>query len=111
MESSLEARDVAGALSAAQRRLKAAASRPERQVDDWFEEDPEPAGPAPAPVEFDLNSAGFDELRAGGLSVTQAKRLLAHRERSGGFDAVDELDAIPGFPRDFLAELKQRATL
>jgi DNA uptake protein ComE-like DNA-binding protein len=34
--------------------------------------------------------------------------VLAHRERSGGFESLDELDSIPGFPRAFLEELKSR---
>jgi DNA uptake protein ComE-like DNA-binding protein len=34
--------------------------------------------------------------------------VLAVRERSGGFSSLDELDSIPGFPKDFLDDLKQR---
>ena len=43
-----------------------------------------------------------------GLSVTQAGRVLARRERSGPFSSVDELDLIPGFETDFLEQLKSR---
>ena len=54
-------------------------------------------------------SAGtYEELRALGLSVTQAGRVLARRERSGPFSSVDELDLIPGFDADFLDQLKAR---
>ena len=42
------------------------------------------------------------------LSVTQTGRVLSYRERSGGFKSVDELDSIPGFPKDFLMRIKER---
>jgi DNA uptake protein ComE-like DNA-binding protein len=58
-----------------------------------------------------LNSVTFEELRSQGLSVTQATRLLAHRERLGGFKSVDDLDQVAGFPPDLLATVKSRATL
>jgi DNA uptake protein ComE-like DNA-binding protein len=82
-----------------------------------------PLAVPPAPVEGDtaerasdgepndpvrLNEASFDDLRALGMSITQAKRVLRHRESGGGFTSVDELDAVPGFPRLFLADLKDR---
>src|SRR5206468_3759251 len=35
-----------------------------------------------------LNTASFEELRAANLSVTQATRVLAHRERLGGYSSV-----------------------
>ena len=37
--------------------------------------------------------------------------MLAYRERFGGFTSLDELDEIAGFPRDVLAELKQKLTI
>jgi len=43
--------------------------------------------------------------------VTQATRLLAHRERLGRFGSVDDLDQIPGFPQDLLEDLKGRSTV
>jgi DNA uptake protein ComE-like DNA-binding protein len=58
-----------------------------------------------------LNSVTFEELRSQGLSVTQSTRLLAHRERLGGFSSVDDLDQVAGFPPDLLATVKSRATL
>ena len=60
---------------------------------------------------IDLNSVTFEQLRSQNLSVTQATRLLAHRERLGGFSSVDDLDQVAGFPPDLLADLKSRATL
>ncbi|MGH2950691.1 MAG: ComEA family DNA-binding protein, partial [Solirubrobacterales bacterium] len=65
----------------------------------------EPAG------DLNINSASYEELRGLGLSVTQTGRVLAHRERAGGFSDLDELDQIPGFPRAFLAEIKRQLTL
>jgi competence protein ComEA len=73
-----------------------------------------PADPAPPPgsaTPVSLNSASFEELRDVGLSVTQTGRVLAHRERGGGFTSLDELDEIPGFPQDFLEQVKPRLTV
>jgi succinoglycan biosynthesis transport protein ExoP len=55
----------------------------------------------------DLNQASFEELRELGMSITQAKRVIAHRE-SENFESLGELDDLPGFSRAFLAELKLR---
>ncbi len=60
---------------------------------------------------IDLNSVTFEQLRAENLSVTQATRLLAHRERLGRFGSVDDLDEVPGFPQDVLEDLKRRSTV
>jgi competence protein ComEA len=57
-----------------------------------------------------LNTASFEQLRNAGLSVTQTGRVLAHRERAGGFTSVDELDEIPGFPQEFLDQVKPKLT-
>lgn len=74
---------------------------------------PEPTSPPPSAGGdmIELNVVSFEELRAQGLSVTQATRLLAHRERVGRFSSVDELDEIPGLPREFAEDLKRRSTL
>jgi DNA uptake protein ComE-like DNA-binding protein len=72
---------------------------------------PEPAAPASGGGEVNLNSVTFEQLRGQNLSVTQATRLLAHRERLGGFSSVDDLDQVAGFPEDVLADLKSRATV
>jgi DNA uptake protein ComE-like DNA-binding protein len=37
--------------------------------------------------------------------------VLAYRDRVGGFKSLDELDAIGGFPRAVVAELKLKLTL
>ena len=70
--------------------------------------------PAAAPAfgsTIDLNSVTFEQLRAENLSVTQATRLLAHRERLGRFGSVDDLDEVPGFPQDVLEDLKRRSSV
>ena len=72
---------------------------------------PAPAPPAPTGGTIDLNAVSFEQLRAENLSVTQATRLLAHRERLGGFQSVDDLDQVAGFPEDLLADLKSRSTV
>jgi len=67
---------------------------------------------APAGGEqMNLNTITFEQLREQNLSVTQATRLLAHRERLGGFKSVDDLDQVAGFPVELLEELKTRATV
>ena len=58
-----------------------------------------------------VNTASFEELRDLGMSVTQTGRVLAFRERNQGLKSLDELDAIPGFPRGFLDDIKQKLTL
>ena len=47
-------------------------------------------------------------LRRLGMSVTQATRVIAYRERQGGFESLDDLDAVPGIPKNMLAELKEQ---
>ena len=42
------------------------------------------------------------------MSVTQANRVIAYRERLGGYGSLDDLDSVPGFPPGFLAEVKSR---
>jgi DNA uptake protein ComE-like DNA-binding protein len=76
-----------------------------------------PAPPAPEPPtaasgsSISLNSVSFEQLRSQGFSVTQATRLLAHRERIGSFQSLDQLDEVPGFPQDQLEDLKRRSDL
>ena len=60
---------------------------------------------------INLNVVTFEQLRGQGLSVTQATRLLAYRERLGRFNAVDDLDQVPGFPQDVLIDLKRRSNV
>ncbi|HKF83497.1 MAG TPA: helix-hairpin-helix domain-containing protein, partial [Solirubrobacterales bacterium] len=71
-----------------------------------------PSFGAPAGGEqINLNSVTFEQLREQNLSVTQATRLLAHRERLGGFKTVDDLDQVAGFPVELLEDLKTRSTV
>lgn len=58
-----------------------------------------------------LNSATFEELREAGLSVTQATRILAYRERFGGYGAVEDLEKVPGFPADLIESLRDRLSV
>jgi competence protein ComEA len=71
----------------------------------------QPAAPPPGGAQVNLNSVTFEQLREQSLSVTQATRLLAHRERLGGFQSVDDLDQVAGFPQDVLEDLKSRSTV
>lgn len=50
----------------------------------------------------DMASGTTERARA--TDVKGGKRL-------GGFDSVDDLDCVPGFPKSFLTELKDRVTL
>jgi capsular exopolysaccharide synthesis family protein len=59
----------------------------------------------------DLNEVTYEELRALDLSTTQAKRLIAYRERQGGFSSVDDIDDVPGFPDELRDGLKRRVTV
>ena len=58
-----------------------------------------------------MNEATFEQFRGLGLSVTQATRVIAYRERKDGFDSVDDLEAIPGVPKDVLNDLKGKLTV
>jgi capsular polysaccharide biosynthesis protein len=60
---------------------------------------------------IDLNNATYDELRTLDLTITQAKRVLAYRERRGGFSSVDDIDDLPGFPDEVREELKRQVTV
>jgi capsular exopolysaccharide synthesis family protein len=71
-----------------------------------------PARPRRAPDGLvDLNHASYEQLRGLDLTITQAKRLIAYRDRRGGFDTLDDIDDVPGFPDDVRDELKSRATV
>jgi competence protein ComEA len=61
--------------------------------------------------QINLNTVTFEQLREQNLSVTQATRLLAHRERLGGFKSLEDLDQVAGFPGDLLEDLKRRSTV
>ena len=86
---------------------------PEPEAASQPEPEPEPQ-PVVEPGVADgvsLNSASYEQLREVGMSVTQTGRVLSFREKAGGFKSLDELDSIPGFPQDFLDDLKTRISL
>jgi receptor protein-tyrosine kinase len=92
--------------------LRPAARAPRRRP----RPEPQPAIERPAAVQLpdgpvDLNAVTYEELRALDLSTTQAKRLLAYRERAGGFSSIDDIDEVPGFPDAVREGLKQRLTV
>jgi DNA uptake protein ComE-like DNA-binding protein len=73
---------------------------------------PEDASPRPkAEGSLSLNSATYEELRALGLSVAETGRLLAERERMGGFGSLDEVSSIRGLPQTLIEELGDKVTL
>jgi DNA uptake protein ComE-like DNA-binding protein len=57
-----------------------------------------------------IRSATFEDLRGLGMSVTQAKRLLHHRDEKA-LSSPDDLDQVLGLPKQFRAELKERLTV
>lgn len=60
---------------------------------------------------LNLNTATFEQLREADLSVTQATRILAYRERFGGYTSVDDLEKVPGFPEDVIESLRDKITV
>jgi capsular polysaccharide biosynthesis protein len=66
---------------------------------------PEPDGTV------DLNEVTYEELRALDLTMTQATRLLAYRDRRGGFSSLSDIDEVPGFPEYVREDLKRRVSL
>lgn len=53
-----------------------------------------------------LTNATFEDLRSLGLSVTQAKRVLALRG-SGALGSTADLDSVPGLPARQLTKLRR----
>jgi len=79
-------------------------------------ESPEPPVAPPRPMpgiagDINLNTATFEELREADLSVTQATRILAYRERFGGYGSIDDLSKVPGFPSETVESLRGRFTV
>jgi capsular polysaccharide biosynthesis protein/DNA uptake protein ComE-like DNA-binding protein len=66
---------------------------------------PEPDGPV------DVNEVTYEELRGLDLTMTQARRLLAYRDRHGGFSSLSDIDEVPGFPEYVREDLKRRVSL
>ena len=58
---------------------------------------------------LDLNKASVEDLRRVGLSLTQSRRVLAHRDKIGGFSSLDDLDEVPGIPAAQRGQLKSMA--
>ncbi len=71
----------------------------------------QPASPPEGGDQVNLNRATFEQLRGLGLSVTQATRILAYRERFGGYDSLDDLDRVPGFTADRIESMRTRFTV
>ena len=57
-----------------------------------------------------LSNASIEQLREVGMSLTQARRVVRHREMNGGFIDLDDLDALPGFPAGLVARVKELST-
>jgi hypothetical protein len=60
---------------------------------------------------LNLNQASFAELRSLNLSATQSHRLLAYGKRVGGYESIEQLDDVPGFPKDVRDRLKRQLTV
>jgi competence ComEA-like helix-hairpin-helix protein len=58
-----------------------------------------------------INTASFEELRGAEFSVTQATRVLAYRERFGGYSSVDDLARVPGFSPETIAAIRDRISI
>ncbi len=72
----------------------------------------DPGAPSPqqaaTPQPLDLNSATVEQLdELDGIGPATARRIVAHRERSGGFRSVDELDLVPGIGEGRMAMLRE----
>jgi DivIVA domain-containing protein len=58
------------------------------------------------PRRLDLNKVTFAELRHLGLGAAGAARLIAMRDIRGGFDSLDVLDELEGYPDATIEKLK-----
>jgi competence ComEA-like helix-hairpin-helix protein len=59
---------------------------------------------------LDVNRASFEELRGLGLSITEATRVIAYRERKEGFSSVDDLGSVPGLSKKLVEEIRGQLT-
>jgi len=78
------------------------AQEAEKEPEAEEEADAEPSGPV------DLNKATFEQLRRLGFSAAQANRVIAYRDRLGGYKSVDDLETVPGIAREFVTKLEDR---
>lgn len=64
-----------------------------------------------SPTRVDLNSASFSELLAAVPELTPkaAKALVEWREKHGGFQAIEDLDRVPGLNAALRARLRKDA--
>jgi hypothetical protein len=83
---------------------------PRVEPDEDTDERDAVADAVPSEDPIDINAASFEQLRRLGMSVTQSTRVIAYRNRAGGFGELDDLDSVPGFTTELLAELKARLT-
>jgi competence ComEA-like helix-hairpin-helix protein len=92
---------------------KAAEKQPARQAKAAAKDEPAKKAPeADEEVELtgpvDLNEATFEQLRALRFSAAQANRVIAYRERLGGYKAIDDLETVPGIQRELVEKLRDR---
>jgi len=73
----------------------------------------EGSGAAPGQSQtVNLNTATADQLDAlPGIGPALAQRIVAYRERHGGFRTVDELQKVPGIGPSKFAQLKDLVTV
>jgi competence protein ComEA len=70
---------------------------------------PTGGGPSSSPAPVDLNTADLATLEElPGVGPVLAQRILDHRESTGGFTAVDELQEVSGIGDQTLADLRDR---
>ena len=78
-------------------------------------EESEPASPKPtslAPASISLNAATLADLdRLPGIGPATAEKILAERERRGGFQAIDDLLDVRGIGPAKLAKIRPYLTL
>lgn len=91
-----------------------AAARPVRPSTAVSTQPPEAVAPPtrlpPRPI--DINRASVEELKSlPGVGVRAAERIVAHRDRHGGFASVSELEAVEGFDTHRVSRLAPRATV
>jgi competence ComEA-like helix-hairpin-helix protein len=67
---------------------------------------------ATAPKPLDLNRASAAELEAlPGIGAAKAAAIVAHRDASGAFRSVDELEAVRGIGPALVEKLRPHVTL
>jgi len=59
------------------------------------------------PVRIDINAAPWHEwMLLEGVGEARARAIVAHRERCGGFRAIEDLAAVPGLPAGWLDQAR-----